>query len=93
MLEGVTCLPGIDTLLLLLLADLGDARQVAAFAAIPNQVDVAAVAPRLQVGGSAVGGQGMQYLAPPEIMGLSCSFDCVVLPSSPASCLAPALLP
>ncbi|PRW44437.1 transforming growth factor-beta receptor-associated 1 isoform X1 [Chlorella sorokiniana] len=48
MLEGVACLPGIDTLLLLLLADLGDARQVAAFAAIPNQVDVAAVTPRLQ---------------------------------------------
>ncbi len=50
MLDGVACLPGVDTLLLLLLADLGDARQVAAFAAIPNQVDVAAVAPRLQVG-------------------------------------------
>lgn len=49
MLDGVSCLPGIDTLLLLLLADLGDARQVAAFAAMPNQVDAAVVEPRLQV--------------------------------------------
>ena len=49
MLEGVACLPGVDTLLLLLLADLGDARQVAAFAAMPSQVDVAAVEQRLQV--------------------------------------------
>ena len=49
MLEGVACLPGVDTLLLLLLADLGDARQVAAFAAVPNEVEVAAVEPRLKV--------------------------------------------
>lgn len=49
MLEGVACLPGVDTLLLLLLADLGGARQVAAFAAVPNEVDVAAVEQRLQV--------------------------------------------
>lgn len=48
MLEGVACLPGIDTLLLLLLADLGDARQVAAFAAVPNQAAVSAVEPRLR---------------------------------------------
>lgn len=50
MLQGVTCLPGVDTLLLLLLSDLGDARQVAAFAAVPNQVDVPSVEARLQVG-------------------------------------------
>jgi hypothetical protein len=49
MLEGVACLPGVDTMLLLLLADLGDARQVAAFAAVPNEVEVAAVEPRLKV--------------------------------------------
>ena len=49
MLEGAACLPGVDTLLLLLLADLGDARQVAAFAAVPNEVQVAAVEPRLKV--------------------------------------------
>ena len=49
MLEGVACLPGVDTLLLLLLADLGDARQVAAFAAVPSEVDIEAVQPRLQV--------------------------------------------
>lgn len=51
MLEGVACLPGVDTLLLLLLADLGDARQVAAFAAVPNGVDVPSVEPRLRVCG------------------------------------------
>ncbi|KAL4428207.1 hypothetical protein ABPG75_002296 [Micractinium tetrahymenae] len=51
MLDGVACLPGADTLLLLLLADLGDARQVAAFAAVPNQVDVPSVEPRLQAEG------------------------------------------
>lgn len=55
MLEGVACLPGIDTLLLLLLADLGDARQVAAFAAVPNEVDVMAVELRLQVCGCRAG--------------------------------------
>lgn len=49
MLDGVACLEGVDTLLLLLLADLGAARQVAAFAAVPNRVHVAAVEPRLQV--------------------------------------------
>ena len=66
MLEGVACLPGIDTLLLLLLADLGDARQVAAFAAMPSQVDVAAVAPRLQVRGlaPAVLGGGVECVCP-----------------------------
>ncbi|KAI3428666.1 hypothetical protein D9Q98_007489 [Chlorella vulgaris] len=47
MIAGVQCLEGVDTLLLLLLADLGAARQVAAFAAVPNQVDAAAVEPRL----------------------------------------------
>ncbi|KAL4433059.1 hypothetical protein ABPG77_006486 [Micractinium sp. CCAP 211/92] len=51
MLDGVACLPGVDTLLLHLLADLGDARQVAAFAAVPNQVDVPSVEPRLQAEG------------------------------------------
>lgn len=63
MLQGVTCLPGVDTLLLLLLADLGDARQVAAFAAVPNQVDVPSVEARLQVGSgqrSKVGGRPAQ---------------------------------
>ena len=58
MLEGVACLEGVDTLLLLLLAELGDARQVAAFAAVPNAVDLAAVQPRLEVGGRMHGGRG-----------------------------------
>jgi hypothetical protein len=49
MLEGVACLEGLDSLLLLLLADLGDARQVAAFAAVPNRVRLEAVRQRLQV--------------------------------------------
>lgn len=49
MLEGVACLPGVDSLLLLLLADLGEPRQVAAYCAVPNQADVATVEPRLQV--------------------------------------------
>lgn len=56
MLDGVACLPGVDTLLLHLLADLGDARQVAAFAAVPNQVDVPSVEPRLQVGARSAAG-------------------------------------
>jgi hypothetical protein len=49
MLEGVACLDGVDSLLLLLLADLGDARQVAAFAAVPSAVRIEAVAARLRV--------------------------------------------
>ena len=58
MLEGVACLEGVDTLLLQLLADLGAVRQVAAFAAVPNAADAAAVAARLQVGGAGRGGAG-----------------------------------
>jgi hypothetical protein len=50
MLEGVACLPGVDTLLVQLLVDLGAVREVAAFASLPSRVDAAAVAARLQVG-------------------------------------------
>ena len=49
MLGGVACEEAVDTLLLLLLVKLGGVREAAAFAAVPNGVDPAAVAPWLQV--------------------------------------------
>lgn len=50
-MEGVQCMPGVDTLLMHLLIDLGAAREAAAFAAVPHHVAAAAAAPRLQAAG------------------------------------------